>query len=320
MREPDSHRFDTHAAEVYYGFASDVRPEREYDHDDDPDFGNRAERSKSREWMAAMDTGDMELAASLFGEMTDVEQQDAQIAASPRLCARCHTIHAADFPCWQHRGTDASGSGPQPSPAPSQPELPRMSNDVRDRLFRTILKERDTALRENQQLRQQLDQAGEVLTKYEEQLAQIRKPIDLSEDDIEAATQWCSKIARESLRKEYIKIDAANRALVRTIAQLRQQVKDVDKSAKSLYLALYQCGVVIEFVPGSPKIRNQRAETAEQQLTEEVRVRKEVVAQHATQALDNARLKERITELETELRGLKAVGCSEFEFDTEGGK
>jgi len=145
------------------------------------------------------------------------------------------------------------------------------------------------------------------------------EPIDLSEDDIEAATQWCSKIAGESLRKEYIKIDAANRALVRTIAQLRQQVKDVDKSAKSLYLALYQCGVVIEFVPGSPKIRNQRAETAEQQLTEEVRVRKEVVAQHATQALDNARLKERITELETELRGLKAVGCSEFEFDTEGG-
>jgi phage shock protein A len=45
-------------------------------------------------------------------------------------------------------------------------------------------------------------------------------------------------------------------------------VKDVDKSAKSLYLALYQCGVVIEFVPGSPKIRNQRAETAEQQLAQ----------------------------------------------------
>jgi hypothetical protein len=92
------------------------------------------------------------------------------------------------------------------------------------------------------------------------------EPIDLSEDDIEAATQWCSEIAGESLRKEYIKIDAANRALVRTIAQLRQQVKDVDKSAKSLYLALYQCGVVIEFVPGSPKIRNQRAEKAEQQV------------------------------------------------------
>jgi hypothetical protein len=47
MREPDSNRFDTHAAEVYYGFASDARPEREYDHDDDPDFGNRTERSKS---------------------------------------------------------------------------------------------------------------------------------------------------------------------------------------------------------------------------------------------------------------------------------
>jgi chromosome segregation ATPase len=94
------------------------------------------------------------------------------------------------------------------------------------------------------------------------------EPIDLSEDDIEAATQWCSEIAGESLRKEYIKIDAANRALVRTIAQLRQRVKDVDKSAKSLYLALYQCGVVIEFVPGSPKIRNQRAETAEQQLAQ----------------------------------------------------
>ena len=71
LDEPDSHRFDTHAAEVYYGFTSDVRPEREYDHDDDPDFGNRVERSKSSEWMAAMDTGDMELAASLFGEMTD---------------------------------------------------------------------------------------------------------------------------------------------------------------------------------------------------------------------------------------------------------
>ena len=161
----------------------------------------------------------------------------------------------------------------------------------------------------------------EVIHFQRENLERVEREKDpyLSEDDIEAATQWCSEIAGESLRKEYIKIDAANRALVRTIAQLRQQVKDVDKSAKSLYLALYQCGVVIEFVPGSPKIRNQRAETAEQQLTEEVRVRKEVVAQHATQALDNARLKERITELETELRGLKAVGCSEFEFDTEGG-
>lgn len=34
------------------------RNEREYDHDDDPDFGSRAERRKSRERMAAMDTGD----------------------------------------------------------------------------------------------------------------------------------------------------------------------------------------------------------------------------------------------------------------------
>jgi hypothetical protein len=58
----------------------------------------------------------------------------------------------------------------------------------------------------------------------------------------------------------------------------------------------------------------------QQQLAEEVRVRKEVVAQHATQALDNAQKDARITELETELRGLKAVGCSEFEFNTEGGR
>ena len=76
-REPNRDRTIDREAELYYGFASDVRPEREYDHDDDSDFGNRAERSKSREWMAAMDAGDMELASSLFGEMTDVEQQEA---------------------------------------------------------------------------------------------------------------------------------------------------------------------------------------------------------------------------------------------------
>jgi NRPS condensation-like uncharacterized protein len=45
--------------------------------------------------------------------------------------------------------------------------------------------------------------------------------VELDKEDIEAATQWCSKIAGQSLRKEYIKIDAANRALVRAIAQLR---------------------------------------------------------------------------------------------------
>ena len=97
IHEPDSHRFDTHAAEVYYGFASDVRPEREYDHDDDPDFGNRVERSKSSEWMAAMDTGDMELAASLFGEMTDAEQREAQneYAAARSALDRLADVDAA---------------------------------------------------------------------------------------------------------------------------------------------------------------------------------------------------------------------------------
>ena len=124
------------------------------------------------------------------------------------------------------------------------------------------------------------------------------EPIDLSEDDIEAATQWCSKIAGESLRKEYIKIDAANRALVRTIAQLRQQVKDVDKSAKSLYLALYQCGVVIEFVPGSPKIRNQRAEKAEQQLAQKDKRIAEVTENCRLAYNKVAGLEQRIAELE----------------------
>jgi hypothetical protein len=53
------------------------------------------------------------------------------------------------------------------------------------------------------------------------------EPIDLSEDDIEAATQWCSKIAGQSLRKEYIKIDAANRALVRAIAEKDARIADL---------------------------------------------------------------------------------------------
>ena len=48
--------------------------------------------------------------------------------------------------------------------------------------------------------------------------------VELDMEDIEAAEQWCEQIVDESLRKEYIKIDAANRALVRTIAEKDAQI------------------------------------------------------------------------------------------------
>ena len=75
---------------------------------------------------------------------------------------------------------------PEPSPAPSQPKLPDYTEEGRkeaDTWFAGADKNDQQILfmdwkrleRENQQLRQQLDQAGEVLTKYEEQLAQIKE-------------------------------------------------------------------------------------------------------------------------------------------------
>jgi hypothetical protein len=51
--------------------------------------------------------------------------------------------------------------------------------------------------------------------------------VELDKEDIEAATQWCSKIAGQSLRKEYIKIDAANRALVRAIVEKDAQIAEL---------------------------------------------------------------------------------------------
>ena len=77
----------------------------------------------------------------------------------------------------------------------------------------------------------------EVIHFQRENLERVEREKDpyLSEDDIEAATQWCSKIAGESLRKKYIKIDAANRALVRTIAQLRLQLEKLQKRFDSAW-------------------------------------------------------------------------------------
>ena len=162
---------------------------------------------------------------------------------------------------------------PEPSPAPSQPKLPDYTEEGRkeaDTWFAGADKNDQQILfmdwkrleRENQQLRQQvkdvdksakslylaLYQCGVVIEfvpgspkirnqraeTAEQQLAQIRKPIDLSEDDIEAATQWCSEIAGESLRKEYIKIDAANRALVRTIAAQETVIRQQQRRLSNL--------------------------------------------------------------------------------------
>jgi hypothetical protein len=53
--------------------------------------------------------------------------------------------------------------------------------------------------------------------------------VELDKEDIEAAEQWCEQIVDESLRKEYIKIDAANRALVRTIAAKDAQIAKLEK-------------------------------------------------------------------------------------------
>jgi len=41
MREPDSQANDDRDADRYYGFAPDAPPDKEYDHDEDPDFGKR---------------------------------------------------------------------------------------------------------------------------------------------------------------------------------------------------------------------------------------------------------------------------------------
>jgi len=42
--EPDSHANDARDYERWAGFAPDPPPEKEYDHDDDPDFGKRGEQ------------------------------------------------------------------------------------------------------------------------------------------------------------------------------------------------------------------------------------------------------------------------------------
>ena len=227
---------------------------------------------------------------------------------SPHLCATCHTIHAAGFPCWQHQGTDASGSGPQPSPAPSEPEengerqegCPNchdkdgLTNDQQDctnlmhdrlmtlaaaiyqiaganlmpmRIMDTLsVIQRGSWTDPSKMLPYSPEENGKEWTNVDTQSPAPSQPKlpDYTEEGRKEADTWfagADKNDQQILFMDWKRLERENQ-------QLRQQVKDVDKSAKSLYLALYQCGVVIEFVPGSPKIRNQRAEKAEQQVVE----------------------------------------------------
>ena len=83
------------------------------------------------------------------------------------------------------------------------------------------------ALREIQRLREQLNQAGEVLTKYEEQPApsqpELTNGVQVTADDVECAEEWSAEVDDAILRREFIKTDSSNRALVRGIQQLRGQ-------------------------------------------------------------------------------------------------
>jgi hypothetical protein len=118
------------------------------------------------------------------------------------------------------------------------------------------------ALREIQRLREQLNQAGEVLTKYEEQPApsqpELTNGVQVTADDVECAEEWSAEVDDAILRREFIKTDSSNRALVREIQRLRQ-------SMISLGIAFdpqMDDGVAGEW------IHNERAEKEEQQLAQ----------------------------------------------------
>ena len=98
LDEPDSHRFDARNYERWAGFTGAVDSEvevcpccaHEIDENGRCGCNHCAETGCSRpsepgceccrfhEWAEAMRVGDMELAAQWFGEMTDVEQREAQ--------------------------------------------------------------------------------------------------------------------------------------------------------------------------------------------------------------------------------------------------